>query len=72
MRRTLCHAISRARERTGEYVRRGKVAGRAIAEGQDRSALMGVALMMLVYLTFSLLTSAFMNWYNKKIKIVER
>jgi ABC-type amino acid transport system permease subunit len=25
-----------------------------------------------VYLTFSLLTSAYMNWYNKKIAIVER
>jgi general L-amino acid transport system permease protein len=27
---------------------------------------------MTVYLIFSLTTSAFMNWYNKKIKLVER
>jgi len=27
---------------------------------------------MLVYLIFSLLTSAFMNWYNKKAALVER
>jgi general L-amino acid transport system permease protein len=27
---------------------------------------------MAVYLVFSLSTSAFMNWYNKKVKLVER
>jgi general L-amino acid transport system permease protein len=27
---------------------------------------------MLVYLTFSLLTSAFMNWFNNRTKLVER
>jgi general L-amino acid transport system permease protein len=27
---------------------------------------------MTIYLIFSLTTSAFMNWYNKKIKLVER
>jgi len=27
---------------------------------------------MMVYLTFSLLTAAFMNWYNSKVKLVER
>ncbi|MCG6929930.1 MAG: amino acid ABC transporter permease [Desulfofustis sp.] len=47
-----------------------QVAGTTI--NQTGQAVEGVALMMLVYLTFSLLTSAFMNWYNKKIKIVER
>lgn len=31
-----------------------------------------IALVMLTYLTFSLLTSLFMNWYNQKIKLVER
>ena len=29
-------------------------------------------LMMAVYLTFSLTTSLFMNWYNRKIRFVER
>ena len=47
-----------------------QVAGTTI--NQTGQAVEGVALMMIVYLTFSLLTSAFMNWYNKKIKIVER
>jgi general L-amino acid transport system permease protein len=47
-----------------------QVAGTTI--NQTGQAVEGVALMMLVYLTFSLLTSAFMNWYNKKIAIVER
>jgi len=27
---------------------------------------------MIVYLCFSLLTSLFMNWYNKKMALVER
>jgi len=35
-------------------------------------AIEGVALIMMVYLIFSLSTSAYMNWYNKKISIVER
>lgn len=39
---------------------------------QTGQAIEGVALIMLVYLCFSLLTSAFMNWYNKKMAIVER
>jgi len=47
-----------------------QVAGTTI--NQTGQAVEGVAMMMLVYLTFSLLTSAFMNWYNKKIAIVER
>lgn len=47
-----------------------QVAGTAI--NQTGQAVEGVALMMVVYLSFSLLTSAFMNWYNKKIAIVER
>jgi general L-amino acid transport system permease protein len=29
-------------------------------------------MIMLVYLFFSLSTSAFMNWYNKKMALVER
>ena len=46
------------------------VAGTTI--NQTGQAVEGVALMMIVYLAFSLFTSAFMNWYNKKIAIVER
>ncbi len=47
-----------------------QVAGTTI--NQTGQAVEGVALMMIVYLTISLLTSAYMNWYNKKIAIVER
>ena len=46
------------------------VAGTTI--NQTGQAIEGVALMMIVYLTLSQLTSAFMNWYNKKMKLVER
>lgn len=46
------------------------VAGTTI--NQTGQAIEGVALIMAVYLCFSLTTSAFMNWYNKKIKLVER
>jgi general L-amino acid transport system permease protein len=46
------------------------VAGTTI--NQTGQAIEGVALIMTVYLIFSLTTSAFMNWYNKKIKLVER
>jgi len=46
------------------------VAGTTI--NQTGQAIEGVALIMLVYLIFSLSTSAFMNWYNKKMALVER
>ena len=39
---------------------------------QTGQAIEGVALIMAVYLCLSLLTSAFMNWYNKKMALVER
>lgn len=39
---------------------------------QTGQAIEGVALIMAVYLFFSLSTSAFMNWYNKKMALVER
>jgi general L-amino acid transport system permease protein len=39
---------------------------------QTGQAIEGVALIMVVYLFFSLVTSAFMNWYNKKKALVER
>jgi general L-amino acid transport system permease protein len=46
------------------------VCGTAI--NQTGQAIEGVALIMFVYLCFSLSTSAFMNWYNKKTALVER
>jgi general L-amino acid transport system permease protein len=39
---------------------------------QTGQAVEGVAMIMAVYLFFSLLTSAVMNWYNKKIALVEK
>jgi len=39
---------------------------------QTGQAIEGVGLIMVVYLFFSLSTSAFMNWYNKKVALVER
>jgi len=39
---------------------------------QTGQAIEGVALIMLAYLFFSLSTSFFMNWYNKKMALVER
>jgi general L-amino acid transport system permease protein len=46
------------------------VAGTTI--NQTGQAIEGVALIMACYLFFSLTTSAFMNWYNKKMALVER
>jgi general L-amino acid transport system permease protein len=46
------------------------VAGTTI--NQTGQAIEGVGLIMMVYLIFSLSTSAFMNWYNKKMRLVER
>lgn len=39
---------------------------------QTGKAIEVIALTMAVYLTFSLLTSAFMNWYNSRVALVER
>jgi general L-amino acid transport system permease protein len=39
---------------------------------QTGQAIEGVVLIMTVYLIFSLSTSAFMNWYNKRAALVER
>jgi len=39
---------------------------------QTGQAIEGVALIMAVYLCFSLSTSFFMNWYNKRMALVER
>ena len=39
---------------------------------QTGKAIEVIALTMAVYLTFSLVTSAFMNWYNGRVALVER
>ncbi|HMB76217.1 MAG TPA: ABC transporter permease subunit, partial [Kiloniellaceae bacterium] len=39
---------------------------------QTGQAIEIIGITMAVYLTISLLTSAFMNWYNKRIALVER
>jgi general L-amino acid transport system permease protein len=39
---------------------------------QTGQALEVVAITMAVYLTISLITSAFMNWYNQRVALVER
>jgi general L-amino acid transport system permease protein len=39
---------------------------------QTGQSIEPILMIMAVYLFFSLTTSAFMNWYNKKIAIVER
>ena len=39
---------------------------------QTGRALEVVFITMLLYLTLSLLTSAFMNWYNRRVALVER
>ena len=46
------------------------VAGTTI--NQTGQAIEGVVLIMSLYLMISLSTSAFMNWYNKKMRLVER
>jgi general L-amino acid transport system permease protein len=47
------------------------VAGNTILNQTGR-AIEVFMLVMGVYLSFSLLTSLFMNWYNKRIQLVER
>lgn len=39
---------------------------------QTGQAPEAILIMMTIYLTISLLTSAFMNWYNARVKLVER
>jgi general L-amino acid transport system permease protein len=39
---------------------------------QNGQAIEGIAIIMAAYLTVSLSISAFMNWYNKRIALVER
>ncbi len=39
---------------------------------QTGQSIEGVAIIMAVYLFFSLSTSVFMNWYNKRVTLIER
>ena len=39
---------------------------------QSGRAVEVIAMVMAIYLTLSLMTSAFMNWYNQRIRLVER
>ena len=39
---------------------------------QTGQAIEGILIIMIVFLTTSLVTSAFMNWYNQRIALVER
>ena len=48
------------------------VAVGGIVLNQSGHELEVIAIWMLIYLSLSLLTSAFMNWYNAKMKLVER
>jgi general L-amino acid transport system permease protein len=41
-------------------------------QNQTGRAVEMISLVMLVYLTFSLITSGFMNWYNSHIQLAER
>lgn len=70
---------------TSQYLNLAKNSSLAIAVGfpdvfyvsntiqnQSGRAVEMISLVMLTYLTFSLITSLFMNWYNQRVKLVER
>jgi general L-amino acid transport system permease protein len=70
---------------TSQYLNLTKNSSLAIAVGyadlfyvsstilnQSGRAVEMISLVMLTYLSFSLLTSLFMNWYNARIRLVER
>ena len=70
---------------TSQYLNLTKNSSLAIAVGfsdlfyvsntiinQSGRAVEMISLVMATYLTLSLLTSAFMNWYNQRIRLVER
>ena len=39
---------------------------------QTGAEVQGIIQVMATYLSFSLITSLFMNWYNKRVALVER
>jgi general L-amino acid transport system permease protein len=70
---------------TSQYLNLTKNSSLAIAVGfsdlfyvsntiinQSGRAVEMITLVMATYLTLSLLTSVFMNWYNQRIRLVER
>ena len=70
---------------TSEYLNLTKNSSLAVAVGypdllsiahtiinQTGQAIEGIAIIMSVYLTFSLLISAFMNWFNNRVALKER
>jgi general L-amino acid transport system permease protein len=70
---------------TNQYLNLAKNSSLAVAVGypdivsvantainQNGQALECISVIMLVYLTVSLLISAFMNWYNQRMALVER
>jgi general L-amino acid transport system permease protein len=70
---------------TSQYLNLAKNSSLAIAVGysdlfyvsntiinQSGRAVEMIALVMATYLSFSLITSLFMNWYNQRIRLVER
>lgn len=70
---------------TSQYLNLTKNSSLAIAVGysdlfyvsntiinQSGRAVEMIAIVMATYLTFSLVTSVFMNWYNQRIRLVER
>ena len=70
---------------TSQYLNLAKNSSLAVAIGyqdmvsigdtilnQSGQALEVISIYMSFYLVLSLLTSAFMNWYNKRIALVER
>lgn len=70
---------------TGQYLNLTKNSSLAVAIGypelfhvagtvnnQSGRAVEVIVLVMSIYLSISLLTSAFMNWYNRRVRLVER
>ncbi len=70
---------------TSQYLNLAKNSSLAVAIGypdlfnvantiinQSGRAIEMVLLIMISYLTMSLLTSAFMNWYNRRVRLIER
>jgi general L-amino acid transport system permease protein len=41
-------------------------------QNQTGRAVEMLSMVMVTYLMFSLITSAFMNWYNQRVRLVER
>jgi general L-amino acid transport system permease protein len=44
----------------------------ATIQNQSGRTVEMISIAMAIYLSISLLTSAFMNWYNQRVRLVER